>query len=607
MSVSVSGASGLTIEGIDTSGYPSVLVTVGVSGGLEALEQSGEQFRLTENGIDRPVAVEPVDNVENLNVVIVFDRSGSMSNDPLRAAKDAALAFISALPTEVKIGLVSFSTEATVDVPITLDRGALGTATEALDSDGNTSLYDGVILASTIFDPAVERKVLVVLSDGGDNDSAATLEDAVGAVSGLTVEMIELATPESNRAALDRLAAPLPVRSTEDPAQLEALYRSVAQNLVGRVGLRYESLVSPGSSMNIEVSLGEGANVRVASQQIMAPVPPTTSSLAPVPQPELDIVAPSTENDDNTAGRVISFFFILGGILVSAYFVADRRIRAGRERLIPQGTEGRGTQAGRDLFAGVKTWLETNERQRQLVADISTLGSERSPGSLILTTIGIAIFTGLLGLFLQGLLLGLILAFMVLMGARSRLRSKMESRKSDFIAQLPETLSTLSSMLRTGYGLVQALGAVTEEAQEPTRGWLNRVLLEVSTGRDLIEALRALAVQIDSIDFDWVIAGIEISRDTGGDLAKTLDTVAETIRERDKLRGQVKALTAEGRISAYVMLALPPGVGVLSYLINPDFSGVLLEPVGLILLTVTGGLMVIGYFWMRGMIAKVTL
>lgn len=595
---------GIVIEGVDTSAFPTVTLTVGVAGGLAALEASGEKFEVLENGVSRPFEVVPVDNTDDLNVVIVFDRSGSMSNDPLRAAKDAALAFIDALPPEVDIGLVSFSTDATVDVPITQDRNALKSAVEVLDSDGNTSLYDAVILATTLFDPGVSRKVLVVLSDGGDNDSVATLDEAVASVQGLTVEMIELATEESNRAALDQLAAPLPVRSTADPAQLEALYTSVAQRLVGRVGLRYQSLVVPGSGASITVMLG-GEMGRAASNEFTAPIPQTTAP--PTTLPAVDIVQPDAAEESTTTARVISFILICGGFLVSAYYATDRRIRASRQRLIPKGTVARGRIKTKDIFSGLKNWLETNERHQKLVADIAILGSERTAGSLILTTVGIAVFMGLVGTAIQGPLLGLILALGVLLFARARLNSRIASRRTDFISQLPETLSTLSSMLRTGYGLLQALNAVAEESTEPTKSWLGRVILEVSTGRDLIEALRSLAVQIDSIDFDWVIAGIEISRDTGGDLAKTLDTVAETIRDRDKLRGQVKALTAEGRISAYVMLALPPGVGFLSYVINPDFSGVLLEPIGLVLLGVVAVLMVFGYVWMRGMIAKVTL
>lgn len=608
-SVVVSSEAGIVVEAVDVQAFPQVLLTVGVPGGLTALQESGETFTIQENGEDRPVEVLTIDNPDDLNVVVVFDRSGSMGTRPMRAAKDAALAFIDALPTEVDVGLVSFSSDATVDVPVTQDRAVLSAAVEALDSDGNTSLYDSVVLAASLFDPSIERKVLVVLSDGGDNDSTATLEEAIAAVAGITVEMIELATPESNRSALDQLSAPLPVRSTEDPAQLEDLYTSVAQRLVGRVGLRYESLASPGSNISVVVTLGEGESARSVSTEISAPIPPTTTTVAPpISSPAIVLVEPETEDAGNqTLFRVLSFVLICGGLLISVRFATDRRVRLARARLIPEGTLSRGKRQSRDLFAGLKQKIESSESQKKLVADIETLGLERSPGSVILTTIGFALLLAVIGFILQGPILGLLLLLVVLMVARSRLSSKVKARKTEFISQLPETLGMLSSMLRTGYGLIQAMDAVVDEAVEPTKSWIGRVLIEVSTGREITEALRSLALEIDSLDFDWVVAGIEISRDTGGDLAKTLDTVAETIRDRDKLRGQIRALTAEGRVSAYVMLALPPGIGTMSYFINPNFFSVFGEPIGLALIAGAGFLMVVGYFWMRSMIAKVTL
>lgn len=597
--VSASGDDSLSIENAEATNFPEIVMTVGVAGGLEALEASGDDFTLLENGKSLPFELLPIDNSQDLNVVIVFDRSGSMGNEPMQAAKNAALAFIAALPPEVGIGLVSFSSDAVVDLPISQDRAALNLAINALNSDGNTSLYDGVILASTLFEPIAQRKVLVVLSDGGDNDSAATLDAAVQAVSGLSVEMIELATPESNRQALDQLALPLPVRSTEDPAQLQALYESVARKLVGRLSVRYTSVAEPGSVIRIELKLGSGDRLRTAVVEVTAPVAPTTL-------PEI-VVVKQTEKDDSTVGRILSFILICGGLLIAAYFAADRRVRLTRERLIPQGTLARMEKKKRDPLEGVKHRIENSERQKRLISDIDTLGLKRDPASMIIQYFAVAIFLGLVVALLVNPLLGLVTAFLVLVLVRFRLSSKVLARKNDFIAQLPETLGTLSSMLRTGYGLSQALGAVADESVEPTKSLLNRVIFEVSTGRDIIESLRALGSQLDSIDFDWVIAGMEISRETGGDLAKTLDTVAGTIRERDKLRGQIRALTAEGRFSTYIMLGLPPGVGLMSYIINPEFYSVFSETIGVLMLAATGVLMTIGYVWMRRMIAKVTL
>jgi tight adherence protein B len=210
------------------------------------------------------------------------------------------------------------------------------------------------------------------------------------------------------------------------------------------------------------------------------------------------------------------------------------------------------------------------------------------------------------GYAFMGILGALIAIFLVPFGSLKSLDRKIKRQHTQFIDQLPETLQMLGSMLRSGYGLVQALDTVANEAEEPTRSLLGQVMLEVRAGRDLVESLRVLAAQFDSLDVDWVVAGIEISRNVGGDLATTLDTIADTVRERENLRGQINSLTAEGRLSAYVMLVLPPVVGTMSFVVNPDFAGVLFAGKGLLLLATTGFLMFIGFIWMRSIIAKVS-
>jgi tight adherence protein B len=160
-------------------------------------------------------------------------------------------------------------------------------------------------------------------------------------------------------------------------------------------------------------------------------------------------------------------------------------------------------------------------------------------------------------------------------------------------------------MLRSGYGLLQSLSEIAEEAEDPTGPWFHRVIAETRAGRDLRVSLKSLGEQIGSADFDWVVSAVEISNDVGGNLASTFDTLAQTVRERDQLRGQVRALTAEGRLSAYLMLSLPPIVLGMSMMVNPEFAQILFRGVGLILLACAAVLMVFGYFWMRRIISKV--
>ena len=126
---------------------------------------------------------------------------------------------------------------------------------------------------------------------------------------------------------------------------------------------------------------------------------------------------------------------------------------------------------------------------------------------------------------------------------------------------------------------------------------------EFRVGRDLGESLRALADRMDNEDFRWVTQAIDIQRSVGGDLAEILDTVATTIRERNQIRRQVKALSAEGRISSYVLIALPFVVSTFLVLVAPEFLTPLVDTIaGRIALAGAVILLVIGIVWIRRLV-----
>lgn len=297
---------------------------------------------------------------------------------------------------------------------------------------------------------------------------------------------------------------------------------------------------------------------------------------------------------------------IFGGLVLLMIGLFVSPDRSMRQRLYPSNAPIVNRSAAESVANSIEHRLRNSTRYEKLVADVESSGIDRKASSLVLNTVLITAASMVAGYAIMRVFGALIALFVVPIGALKLLQRKVKRRRTDFVAQLPDTLQMLGSMLRSGYGLVQALDTVANESDEPTHNLLGQVMLEVRTGRDLIESLRAVAAQVDSLDFDWVVAGIEISRDVGSDLATTLDTVAETVRERENLRGQISALTAEGRLSAYVMLVLPPIVGVMSFVVNKDFAGVLFEGVGIALLAATGFLMFVGFIWMQSIIAKVS-
>jgi tight adherence protein B len=166
-------------------------------------------------------------------------------------------------------------------------------------------------------------------------------------------------------------------------------------------------------------------------------------------------------------------------------------------------------------------------------------------------------------------------------------------RLKAFEAQLPDTLNLLSGSLRAGYSFLQGLEAVVQETSDPMARELRRVLAEARLGRPLEDALSDVAVRMESKDFDWSVLAIRIQREVGGNLAELLQTVAETMVQRSRLRGEVKALTAEGRISGVIMGLLPVGLGLFMFTASPGYINDLFS-------SALGWAMVIGSALMAG-------
>jgi tight adherence protein B len=202
-----------------------------------------------------------------------------------------------------------------------------------------------------------------------------------------------------------------------------------------------------------------------------------------------------------------------------------------------------------------------------------------------------ALTTNPLGAFVIGLF-----AFLVPPVVLSFLASR---KKRQFEGLLPDTLQLLSSTLRAGYSMMQGVEAVSQEAAEPMGKELRRVVTEARLGRPLEEALEGVAERMESEDFGWAVMAIRIQREVGGNLAELLLTVADTMTQRERLRRDVSALTAEGRMSAYVLGGLPIGLGFVLWTMNPEYIGRLFETgLGQVMLGLSILAMAAGFAWM---------
>lgn len=172
-------------------------------------------------------------------------------------------------------------------------------------------------------------------------------------------------------------------------------------------------------------------------------------------------------------------------------------------------------------------------------------------------------------------------------------------RQRKFTSQLPDMLQLLSGSLRAGFSLLQGVEAVSQEVGDPMGRELRRVLTEARLGRPLEDALDDAAARMESLDFEWAVTAIRIQREVGGNLAELLQTVGETMVARERLRREIKALTAEGRISAIVIGALPVGLGLIMYAINPGYMKVLFhDGFGQFMLAGSSIWAVFGFWWM---------
>jgi len=222
-------------------------------------------------------------------------------------------------------------------------------------------------------------------------------------------------------------------------------------------------------------------------------------------------------------------------------------------------------------------------------------------GEAIIAAIGLSMITFLVvTAFAKSAVWGVIGAAVLLVFSLLFVNNVAARQRKRFEGQLPDTLNLLATSLRAGYSLLQAIEAVGEEAPEPTRREFGRAIAEIRLGRQMDDALSDIAERMASQDFDWTVLAINIQREVGGNLAEVLQTTAETMVQRNRLRREMKALTAEGRISAIVLSVMPILLFVAISILNPGYLEPLLEStIGLVI--IGGGLffMVVGIVWMQ--------
>lgn len=202
------------------------------------------------------------------------------------------------------------------------------------------------------------------------------------------------------------------------------------------------------------------------------------------------------------------------------------------------------------------------------------------------------------------LLLSIVLAMVGYVLPRWYVGSRRRRRQAKITSQLVEMLNLMSTSLKSGYGLMQSFEFASQQLKPPIADELRRMLREASLGQGADGALQGLVDRVSSPDMELVMTAIKIQRTVGGNLAQLLDGVAFTMRERERLRGEVRTLTSQQRMTGIVIGALPIFIGLLFLAINPEYMSVLFTTMaGRILLLAGLGMQVLGVLTIRAILA----
>jgi tight adherence protein B len=596
---------GVIVRNVSTSGYPHVRFSVVTD------TASTKAPQVTENGVTLD-AVQATNLGSSTSIVLAIDRSRSMAGQSIVDAAAAADVFVTTKPHGDSIGLVAFGSRAlalTSFSTSTIDAdGALRSI--SVDPHSGTALYDAIALAADQLGarPAGGR-VLIVLTDGKDVSSHSSLTQAITAArdAGVAVYAIAIAGPEFTPEPLMQLASATGgsfFRASASGA-LAGVYARIASQLSRTWQMSYLTAARPGDRVKLRVSVpGQGA----AARDVQVPDGPGGAAAPPGPSRLLPQGFYRSPAGTVLVALAAGLIALLGYAIV---MTAQKSVWVKR-RLEPHIAPDRVKKRQREGAATVATVIRATERalgnMRQFRwlsrllerADLPVRAAEFAyimlgSGFAIGLLAGVA--SGSVPAFFVGLLVGcgLPLGF-VHMKAKRRLGA--------FDNQLPDLLVTMAASLKAGHSFRQGIQSVVDEGMEPAAREFKRVLTDTQLGRPMEDSLLEMADRVGSKNFSFVITAVTIQRQVGGSLATLFDMVAETVRDRQQFSRRIRALTAMGRMSAYVLVGLPFFLAGVLTLINRDFMAPLWQRhVGHMLIFLGLGMMAIGSLFLKKIVS----
>ena len=242
------------------------------------------------------------------------------------------------------------------------------------------------------------------------------------------------------------------------------------------------------------------------------------------------------------------------------------------------------------------------KRREDKIAPLQQLivqsGVSITVGTFVLATLLSGVAVGMaLWMFFHILVVSIVVGVLAALLPLAYLRIKRTKRLNLFEEQFPEAIDLIARALRAGHALTTGLGMVAEEIPAPVGQEFKRLYDEQNFGLSLPEAMRAMARRVPVLDARFFVTAVLTQREAGGNLSEVLDNLASVMRERFKLKRQIRVASAHGRMSAWVLSCLPPALAAILFTLSPNFMKVLWEdPWGVNLLLIAGALQLIGTF-----------
>ena len=574
-------ASTATIGSVDSTGYPTVRFSVVTPKPTSRAPVVRED--------DLPVVGVQAENLARAkSIVVVIDRSRSMEGAPITDAVAAARAFITSKSPADRISVVTFGSQAlqlTSFSSSTIDADS-ALASLAVDKQQGTALYDAVALGSRAL--AVEPlpgRVLIVLTDGDDTSSQATLATAAAEarLAGATLYAIGIEGEGFSPRVLDELAQATSGAyfTAESSGAVSTAYASIADQLRRTWRVTYLTAATPGATVHIEASSSAG----VATTQTRMPGDASSSLVG---RKKASPLVPGFLYENSLGTLLLALFTGSCVILAIGLLITTSSGTRLRRRLDPHTvvTKKRRDKSGpRERFAAASGLMKTTEKSLAHLGFWKYLHRLIERADLPLRTVelfyicvGTGVFLGLISAVAA--VPPLVTLGLMAFGATAPIlfaTFKARRRVNAIEEQLPDVLITIAAALKAGHSFRQGLQAVVDEGQPPTSDEFKRVLTETSLGRPMDDALNEMAERVGSKNLDFVITAVTIQRQVGGSLAGIFDMVADSVRQRQQFARKVKGLTAMGRMAAYVLIGLPFFLAITFTMVNPDYMRPLWE------------------------------